>query len=111
MCVSTIVIVAVERKHFVVIVIVIIGGWGCALKLVVSCCEGVVWSKDSGKRQIFGVISGPVWLDESEEKQDDDGAFSLVAIEHDDELEWEWTSVLQCLDQTEELKRDRRRGI
>ena len=39
------------------------------------------------KDKFFGVIGGPVWLDESEEKQDDDGAFALFAIEHDDELE------------------------
>ena len=72
---------------------------------VVSCCEeGVVRSEDSGKRQIFRVIGGPGWLDESEEKQDDDGVFSLSAIEHDDEVEREWTSVLLCLDRTEELK-------
>ena len=61
---------------------------------VVSCCEeGVVSSENSGQRQIFGVIAGPVWLDETEEKQDDDGAFSLFAIEHDDELERVFYSV------------------
>jgi hypothetical protein len=35
------------------------------------------------------VTGGVVWLEESETKPDDDGEFSLFAVERDDELERE----------------------
>ncbi len=80
-------------------------------EVVSGCGEQLVWSEDNGKRQNFGVTGGVVWLEESETKPDDDGEFSLFAVERDDELEREWTSVLQCLDRAEEPKRDWGRGI